>query len=71
MLFIELYTYTCKFGEVMVVAMKGGEVTKKHAKFHKLDAEGIHFDSGSSRPVEKFHQHEIRTPHFQQLTAPT
>ena len=25
----------------MVVAMEGGEITKKHAKFHKLDAEGI------------------------------
>ena len=25
----------------MVIAMEGGEITKKHAKFHKLDAEGI------------------------------
>ena len=24
-----------------MVAMEGGEVTKKHAKFHKLDAEGM------------------------------
>ena len=45
MLFIELYTYTCKFDEVMMIEVKRRKVTKKHAKFHKLDAEGINVSS--------------------------
>ena len=34
MLFIELYTYTCKVDEVMMIEVKRREITKKHAKFH-------------------------------------